>query len=705
MKHSASWSAATFGPDTEVYLTVVTLPATGETVTLWVRLANVGTATLTGYSLEFTAPNTIKYFRWDNAVATQLGASVTQALNANDVLGLAIVGSILTGYVNGMALTTQSDPTYTAAGTIGIGGTGTTFRLDNVGGGTFIPPVAGTSGGGYRRKPQIASPGYYAKGKTHFEDGKPVVGEPTPVARPEAPEPAPAAAPTPVTPPPSLPPRPVIAAAPPPVEPLPPLPVAGIAQWEIRAAQAKAEAARRAAIPPTPPPPPPEPRRLILVTEQWGGLGLALLAQRQGSHVVCAYDYTHVHQDELAATRRCGDGLVEKVRLDDAMQRFVGHQAVWLFDANDFPSQADALRRQGELVIGTTAIARQVEDDRHFAAELAQSLGFALPETEEFHDYPSAVRYLQVHADQAFCYKPDKQDPTATYVPQGDDPGKANAELQEYLGHLHGSHAPSFVLQEVVNGIEVNFDLWLSMGQPIAAFCDLESKRKLVGDLGGNVGCAGDYVFPLPLDTLGVQATAAKYVGEPQLRTYTGTVDANIMLVEGKPYFLENCFRFGYNAYPVMFQALATAPLEEILRAWIRGDPQVSQAFHQEVGGSLSLVVDQPTRGTPILIPPDLEDAVYLYRAYQEDGSLALVDGWPEVATVVARAPSIPEAGQRCLAIANEIGIPAKGYRVDLAGTSLPTLPLSRYLALQELGWLPVADDDEAAICALLGVT
>jgi phosphoribosylamine-glycine ligase len=441
---------------------------------------------------------------------------------------------------------------------------------------------------------------------------------------------------------------------------------------------------------------------VVLVTEEWGGLGLALLAQRQGSYVICAYDYGKVRADDLPATRLVGDWLVEKMRLEDAMRRCTGQGALFVFDDNSLPTQADELRKQGELVIGTSALGKKLEDDRDFASQLAEAVGFAIPVTEEFHDVGRAVRYLQLHQNQAFAYKPAKADPTATYVPQEkSDPAKANAELQEYVQHLPKGHGHSFILQEIIQGTEVAFDLWLRNGQPVAAFCDLEAKRKLTGDLGSNIGCAGGIVFSVPLDSPGVLATVARYLQHPAFAGYTGTVDVNVIVKDGQPYFLENGLRFGYNAYPVMFQALATGAMEEILRAWVGGSQQMDGAFSDAIGASLTVIVDYPTRGIPLLIPPEIEQSVYLYRAYADEGQLALVEGWPEVAIVVAADSSPVGASHRCLQLAQQVAIPGKGYRIDLAGTDQPTLPLARYQQLQRLGWIPDAELEQAALAFL----
>lgn len=423
--------------------------------------------------------------------------------------------------------------------------------------------------------------------------------------------------------------------------------------------------------------------------------------QRQGSDVVCAYDYTGLEDKDRECTPLIGNGLVEKTPLKQAIKELVDEEAIWVFDANDFPKEADYLRSRGESVIGTSQIAQRLEDDRQFAVELAQQVGFAIPESEEFTDYARGLQFLEANQDRAWCYKPDAQDPTSTYVPmEKDDPSKANLELREYMESLKNGQQPKFMLQEVVNGVEANFEMWVSRGQPLIAFCDLEAKRKLVGDLGENVGCAGDFVFRVPLDTPGVIQTVSKYLSHPRLRSYTGSIDANVMIVDGQPYFLENCFRFGYNAYPTIFQELAQMPMEDILRGWVDGK-DLTASFREGVGSSLSVVVDHPKRETPLIVPESEAEHLYLYRSYYDDG-LKIVEGWSEIACVTGLAANLHEAGQVCLERMRQIGVPDKGYRTDLISEDLPTLPIARYLKLVEMGWIPEQDELMAAAKAFL---
>lgn len=147
--NDARWITS-FGPDTEVFATVGTIPAINTRwQQLFARIANPSSASLDCYAVRLqrfdaTPETRAYYFRYDNGTATQLGLVVTGLPypTTGQKHGLAITGSTLTGYQfdSGVwtAFETRSDPTYSAAGYIGLGfldnNCGT---LDDFGGGTI----------------------------------------------------------------------------------------------------------------------------------------------------------------------------------------------------------------------------------------------------------------------------------------------------------------------------------------------------------------------------------------------------------------------------------------------------------------------------------------------------------------------------------------------------------------------------------------
>jgi hypothetical protein len=140
-----------YGPDTDVYVTV-SGPDLAVTVTLYLRLANVGVNTSDGYGVQFLmGSNQVIVYRLDNMVYTQLGVTVTgQAFASGDQLGIQMIGSTLKGYRKPTAgswteIVSRTDSTYTTAGKIGLQLAATSDRIDDFSGGTANVPSALTS--------------------------------------------------------------------------------------------------------------------------------------------------------------------------------------------------------------------------------------------------------------------------------------------------------------------------------------------------------------------------------------------------------------------------------------------------------------------------------------------------------------------------------------------------------------------------------
>lgn len=430
--------------------------------------------------------------------------------------------------------------------------------------------------------------------------------------------------------------------------------------------------------------------KVLLVTQDWPGLGLAILMMDQGSDVsVIHIPDPKERAKDKEAHELLGDGLVDKITWDES-KIYRGKDTLWLFDSNRLPKQAQELIDAGELVLGSGKLAAMMEDDRDEAVKIAKEVGFDIPFTQEFTDYAEALKFLKGEASRSFVYKPYKADPTGTFVPQAHTAPEGNKEVQAYVECLQ-EHAevakPQFILQEqIFGGVEANFELWVRKGKPLLALCDLESKRKLVGDLGVNIGCAGDYVYPVEMGSRGVRMTVLKYLKHPSLRDYTGSVDANVIFHKSKVYFLENCFRMGFNAYATIFNGLSLAKAEDIFREWAGGKKKsLEGALLDGYAASLTVTCDHPVSGYPITIP-NSKRGYYLYRAYKEKDKLVMVEGWPEVLCTVAYAKTMEAAGDRALALAKVVGLPNKGYRTDLVDNDQPYLPITRQHKIEALG-------------------
>ena len=130
---------ATYGPDTEVYARIATLPGTNNGFRLYARLQQPGASAHSGYLLrtnQLTGTDQVFLERIDSgAVVTRL--TISQDLAVGDTLLLRVKGLKLEAWLRRSSawslLGSVVDSTYGAAGRVGVGIRGKTGRLDDFG--------------------------------------------------------------------------------------------------------------------------------------------------------------------------------------------------------------------------------------------------------------------------------------------------------------------------------------------------------------------------------------------------------------------------------------------------------------------------------------------------------------------------------------------------------------------------------------------
>lgn len=133
----------TYGPDSEAFITVTVL---ASYFGVFARLTTP-TGSYDAYQASWSASD-LTAQRNDNAVQTQLGATVTLAKTAGDTLGLEVIGSTIKVYTETGGTWTErlsrADATYSAAGNIGwdLFDATTAMRLDDFGGGSVVAAAA-----------------------------------------------------------------------------------------------------------------------------------------------------------------------------------------------------------------------------------------------------------------------------------------------------------------------------------------------------------------------------------------------------------------------------------------------------------------------------------------------------------------------------------------------------------------------------------
>lgn len=135
------WST-TFNADQEAYYTIAVDPSSDNIIAnVKARCIETGSiSTYDGYEFNITfvsgGTDTWQIRKRTNGSASNL-LTGSQEINAGDVIGISCIGSTITGYINGVAVGSVTDTTYTTSGKIGVGLQSGATRIDNFGGGNY----------------------------------------------------------------------------------------------------------------------------------------------------------------------------------------------------------------------------------------------------------------------------------------------------------------------------------------------------------------------------------------------------------------------------------------------------------------------------------------------------------------------------------------------------------------------------------------
>ena len=250
--------------------------------------------------------------------------------------------------------------------------------------------------------------------------------------------------------------------------------------------------------------------------------------------------------------QRVGEGIVPKTQ-NFAQWVSWGKQSpstVFFFDLSGHGDKADALRKQGCLVVGGCGFFDKLEKERQWSQDLHESIGILHPETKSFSTISAAQAYSK-SSPAPHVFKSNKYlDSTATYM--SSDPEDMTRYL-EYIKHRYGDNIPN-ILQEKLDGFALSTARWWNGRSFVGPFeATVEHKKFLDNDKGGATGCSFNCIWfyqdetpklakKLHWDKLG--DIFRKYDSAP------GLYDINALLNEedGEPYFLESTPRLGYDS-------------------------------------------------------------------------------------------------------------------------------------------------------------
>lgn len=287
------------------------------------------------------------------------------------------------------------------------------------------------------------------------------------------------------------------------------------------------------------------PRRKFVFWSHGGDAdAIALRVQAEGNEVLL------YHVSAFARAKKLYDGLVPQADTPLEAVRWLGgpEGGCVVMDQVGEGKIADGLRARGYHVWGGSVLQDKLELDRAYGLALMRRMGIRIPETYAFKTGQEALDFLRERPER-WVLKPIKRAATAsTYV------SKDAGDLVHFLSKwatTPESKQP-FLLQKVVDGVELSTEIWLQNGEPVwPANSTIELKKYGAGDLGPNIGSATSTVWCYGVDDpVAVRRGIGKMLPFLKENNYHAVIDLNtiVNLEDRYPYGLEFTPRLGYSA-------------------------------------------------------------------------------------------------------------------------------------------------------------
>jgi len=311
-----------------------------------------------------------------------------------------------------------------------------------------------------------------------------------------------------------------------------------------------------------------------------------------------------------------------------------------------FGPVADKLKKHVK-VIGSSTFTEEIEMDRKKGSDLAKKIGLQIPEAHEFKNIEEGKAFLKGKHD-LWVLKPfGNQALDLTYVEKYS--GELLAKMEGELPSRLESDKFEFILQKVIDGVEIDIEGWFDGKDFVHFNHTLERKRLMNGDLGPAIGSQNNTVWikrkgNFLLDEMKKMTPFLKEAN------YIGPIDFNCIVSEEdhKPYFLEFTPRFGYDALFCLL-SLVRGPLKNFFLKDFKVDFQ-----NGYVSSSRITIPPYPYLGKDLLedfakdvpIEGKIDDFPYFWMedVYKNGNGLACAGSDGVLGVVTGRGESLGES-------------------------------------------------------------
>jgi phosphoribosylamine---glycine ligase len=379
-------------------------------------------------------------------------------------------------------------------------------------------------------------------------------------------------------------------------------------------------------------------------------------------------------------------GLVKSVPDVDSPEDF----DLVCFDTTGMGELADEVAEKVPT-IGDSTLADKLEEDRIYGLDLMAKAGVKVSLWEAFDNPADGMRFIR-KTGKRFVFKPvgDVDDKSTTYV------SKSAEDMLRYFDVLFRSaKVKEYVLQEVVEGVEVSTQVYLNESGYYAQNHTLECKRLLNDELGPNTGCSGSLVWMAKRENALFEKGLKKLLRPLQEMGYVGPIDLNTIINAEGVWGLELCPRFGYDS-DALLARLLPIKFSDFLAAVATGESMPDLTAKHPFCASVRLSIPPyPTEHLPDkfykssvpivgLKEEDLKNW-FIYdvrrRGESDDLETAGLCGW--IGSPLCVGETIGEAFSKVYDELKRVRVPNGQYRTDVCDATS-----KRYWQLRENGFL-----------------
>lgn len=367
------------------------------------------------------------------------------------------------------------------------------------------------------------------------------------------------------------------------------------------------------------------------------------------------------------------EGFLERV---DDWKKFTDWADVIVFDDTNFGSSADNLRKNGKLVVGGSAYADRLEEDREFGQAEMNRVGMLTLPHWDFDNYGEALKFIEQNPGR-YVYKPSGFVPSdfkGTLFIGKEEDGK---DLHEILSHNKKAlekKIKQFQLQKFASGVEVAVGGFFNGEDFIYPInINFEHKKLFSGDIGPYTGEMGTLMYWSAPNKI-FRSTIEKMKESLKASGYVGYFDINCIANARGIYPLEFTCRFGYPTISVQ--------MEGVLSEW--GSFLYALASHMpyelktKKGFQIGVVCAVPPfpysdqsemdiyKDLSIIFKKPNLDGVHMGDVKFADGDWRIAGNTGYALIVTGSGTTVTEAHEEAYARINNILLQSMFYRTDI---------------------------------------